>query len=34
VQLAGHDGPVFDHWRVQIAASVGAVILDESRRET
>ena len=34
VQLAAHDGPVFDYWRVRIAASVGATLIDEPRRET
>lgn len=28
--LATHSGPAFDHWRKQMAASVGAVLADES----
>lgn len=34
VQLAAHDGPVFDYWRVRIAASVGAAIVDDPRKGT
>jgi len=30
-ELHYHSGPVFDLWRVRIAASVGAVLLDEPR---
>jgi hypothetical protein len=26
-----HHGPVFQHWRTRIAASVGAVLLDDTR---
>jgi hypothetical protein len=29
--LKAHDGPEFRHWRNQIAASVGAVLVDELR---
>lgn len=28
-QLHYHSGPVFDRWRVRIAASVGAILADE-----
>lgn len=28
-QLAAHAGPFFDHWRRQMAASVGGVLLDD-----
>jgi hypothetical protein len=28
-QLAAHRGPYFKHWRQQIAASVGGVLLDD-----
>lgn len=31
IQLANHDGPVFQHWRVRVAASVGAVVESDSR---
>jgi len=34
VQLAHHNGPVFDRWRVRVAASVGAVILDDLHEGT
>ena len=27
-----HNGPIFDHWRRRIAASVGAIPLDDLRR--
>jgi hypothetical protein len=30
-QLALHSGPWFDHWRRRMAASVGAVLMDETR---
>lgn len=30
-QMVSHDGPVFQHWRARIAASVGAVL---SERQT
>jgi len=26
--MVSHDGPVFQHWRARIAASVGAVIAE------
>lgn len=29
-QLANHDGPVFEYWRIRTAASVGAIIPDDS----
>lgn len=29
IQLHEHDGPWFEHWRRKVAASVGAVLLDE-----
>lgn len=32
VQLAHHSGPYFHHWRRQLAASVGGVLLDDERR--
>jgi hypothetical protein len=28
-QLRHHKGPYFDHWRRQMAASVGGVLLDD-----
>ncbi len=28
-QLRAHSGPHFNHWRKQMAASVGGVLLDE-----
>lgn len=31
VEQVEHDGPVFQHWRRRIAASVGGVILDDRR---
>ena len=32
IQQQAHDGPIFQHWRVRIAASVGGVIPDELRQ--
>ena len=29
-QQVNHDGPIFQHWRRRIAASVGAAIRDET----
>ena len=29
VELAEHNGPYFQYWRARIAASVGAVLLDD-----
>jgi hypothetical protein len=34
VQLAHHQGPYFDHWRRQMAASVGGILLDDARTES
>lgn len=31
VEQAEHSGPTFQHWRRRIAASVGAVVIDDSR---
>jgi hypothetical protein len=31
IELAGHSGPAFLHWRRRIAASVGAVLVDDLR---
>lgn len=30
-QLSRHHGPYFDHWRRQMAASVGGALLDDQR---
>jgi len=30
MQLHEHSGPFFEHWRRKVAASVGAVLLDDS----
>ena len=32
VGIASHSGPFFYHWRRQMAASVGGVLLDDVRR--
>ena len=32
-QLRNHSGPHFDHWRKQMAACVGGVLLDEVSSE-
>ena len=29
VQLNAHSGPWFEHWRKRVAASVGAMLIDE-----
>jgi len=31
IQLNAHRGPMFDHWRKQMAASVGGVLLDDQK---
>lgn len=33
VQLAAHRGPYFEHWRRQMAASVGGVLVDDLQPE-
>jgi hypothetical protein len=33
VEQKQHRGPTFQHWRRQIAASVGAVVLDSDRAD-
>jgi hypothetical protein len=30
VEQIEHDGPIFQHWRARIAASVGAVVAERS----
>jgi predicted nucleic acid-binding Zn-ribbon protein len=32
-QLHAHSGPYFDHWRRRVAASVGAMLVDEAEAE-
>ena len=32
IGLATHTGPFFEHWRRQMAASVGGVLVDDERR--
>ena len=32
MQLAHNRGPYFDHWRKQMAASVGGILLDDSQK--
>ena len=34
IQLAYHDGPVFQKWRVGMAGCVGAVVVSDSRTAT
>jgi hypothetical protein len=34
IQLAHHNGPMFDHWRARMAASVGGVLLDDLTERT
>jgi hypothetical protein len=31
IEQASHSGPIFQHWRRRIAASVGATVLDDQR---
>lgn len=32
VQQVEHEGPIFQHWRARIAASVGAVLPDNAKQ--
>lgn len=34
IEQVEHDGPIFQHWRARIAASVGAVIGDATGKAT
>jgi hypothetical protein len=33
LELNAHKGPYFDHWRRRVAASVGALLVDDAGEE-